>query len=596
MWSKAVYVFCSIVILYTSFVFYPKWNNVGNERVIAWDVAGYYWYLPALFIYNDLKGEKEATGEQVNSEYFSSKKNEQLYQVDGHYVAKYASGMAVMYLPFFLTAHLLAEPAGYIADGYSPPYHLALQIGSVLIALIGIWYYRKFLLNYFSDKVTAIMIFLLVVGTNYLNYSAIEGAQTHSWLFTVYVLLLLNTMHFYRRPSVKYSLRIGLLIGIAVLTRPTEIISVLVPLLWGLESLKFSSLKHRLGFLYSNRKHIIIVAMVAIAISAIQIMYWLYAAGKPLVYSYGEQGFSWLSPHFNNYMLSYRSGWLVYTPLLILSFIGIVPFVMKGRNRVMILAMFMMSLYITSAWDIWWYAGMGGRAMIQYYPFVLIPLASLVHSLGKMRVVKWAAAFFILLFTYVNIWFTYNAHASGGLYDPGGMTKQYYWHTVGRFKVPAYVQRFKDTDEYFSGTPKNMMQLYYNDFESDTTATYDEPLDGSRSLYAEPPREHFIIGRFPFNKTNEEWLRGKVLIKSIGHEYEAWRMFQFTIRFYNDDSVVKQRSLRINRFIQPSVKDSIYFDVKVPDGNVNGVDVLFWNPGSPIPHVVDNVAIYSFNE
>ncbi|MBX9449463.1 MAG: hypothetical protein KL787_07000 [Taibaiella sp.] len=61
--------------------------------------------------------------------------------------------------------------------------------------------------------------------------------MTHSWLFTLYVLLILNTHHFYAGPQKKYILRIGVLIGLLALVRPPEIISVLIPVLWGIDNL-----------------------------------------------------------------------------------------------------------------------------------------------------------------------------------------------------------------------------------------------------------------------------------------------------------------------------------------------------------------------
>ncbi|MEL6592414.1 MAG: hypothetical protein AAFQ68_20115, partial [Bacteroidota bacterium] len=33
---------------------YPRWQNDGGEATISWDVFGYYLYLPAGIIYDDL--------------------------------------------------------------------------------------------------------------------------------------------------------------------------------------------------------------------------------------------------------------------------------------------------------------------------------------------------------------------------------------------------------------------------------------------------------------------------------------------------------------------------------------------------------------
>ena len=41
-----------------NFVDYPKWKLDRTEATISWDVSGYYFYLPAIFIYKDIKKVK----------------------------------------------------------------------------------------------------------------------------------------------------------------------------------------------------------------------------------------------------------------------------------------------------------------------------------------------------------------------------------------------------------------------------------------------------------------------------------------------------------------------------------------------------------
>ena len=55
----------------------------------------------------------------------------------------------------------------------------------------------------------------------------------------------------------------------------------------------------------------------------IQIFYWKYVTGEWLVYSYQDQGFSWLKDIiFCKAYIAIVQGWLVYTPVMILSLIG----------------------------------------------------------------------------------------------------------------------------------------------------------------------------------------------------------------------------------------------------------------------------------
>lgn len=411
-------------MLYAALVFDPKWKNEAGESSLGWDASTYYWYLPATFIYKDIKQQK--FGDSIIAKYHFTPAFEQSFvHESGNRVITYSSGMAYVQAPAFFIAHALAGPLGYDADGFSMPYQVAVQLWGLLGAIVGLWFFRRLLLYYFSDTVTAITLLLLVVGSNYLNYAAIDVTLTHSWLFTIYVFLLLNTRLFYIQPSYRYAIRIGLLTGLAILIRPSEVVIAIVPLLWGMESISFPTIRSRFSFIFSQLKYYLAAIACTITVGSLQVMYWLYVTGKPLVYSYDDKTFSWLHPHFFDYTLSYRSGWLVYTPLMFFVFIGLVLFLLRGRNKVAVISFFLLNYYIIAAWDVWWYGGMGGRPMVQGYAISFFIVATLVDGLLKTKWIKWPVFAAMAITCYVNIWFTYNAHSTGGLYDPGGMSKAY---------------------------------------------------------------------------------------------------------------------------------------------------------------------------
>jgi hypothetical protein len=120
--SRYVYVCCAVVMCYTSFFFYPRWKEAKTEAAISWDVSGYYWYLPSVLIYKDLK--HQGFKDSVLNKYGPTHREflQGMALDNGNYVMKYASGMAVMYLPFFTAAHLAAGALGYPRDGFSTPY------------------------------------------------------------------------------------------------------------------------------------------------------------------------------------------------------------------------------------------------------------------------------------------------------------------------------------------------------------------------------------------------------------------------------------------------------------------------------------------
>jgi Dolichyl-phosphate-mannose-protein mannosyltransferase len=221
--SMTAFFLCSLFIVVAAFCYYPKWQQRYTEATLSWDVSGYYMYLPAIFIYKDLK-ELNFRDDIIQKYKPSPEFGQAFRHPSGNFVMKYSCGQALQYLPWFTIGHLLAKPLGYPADGFSKPYQVAIGWGSLLVVLLGLWFLRKNLLYYFSEKATAITLLLLVFGSNYLNYSAFDGAMTHNWLFTLYCLLIYSSIRFYQKPSYSWAIFTGILIGWAALTRPTEII------------------------------------------------------------------------------------------------------------------------------------------------------------------------------------------------------------------------------------------------------------------------------------------------------------------------------------------------------------------------------------
>ncbi|MEO6833195.1 MAG: hypothetical protein ABI378_11755, partial [Chitinophagaceae bacterium] len=130
---------CGILMILCTVVFYPRYKKAADNATLAWDAAGYYLYLPSIFIYHDLPTLDKTN--KVIEKYQPGPANIQdfvLTSDNGHPVIKYSSGMAVAELPFFLIAHALAKPLGYPADGFSMPYQAAIQFGALLISFLGL--------------------------------------------------------------------------------------------------------------------------------------------------------------------------------------------------------------------------------------------------------------------------------------------------------------------------------------------------------------------------------------------------------------------------------------------------------------------------
>lgn len=583
--KKAVSISFLFIVL-TSLFYYPKWSKTGTESTLSWDVSGYYWYLPAVFIYKDVK--QVAFSPEVLKKYqcTGSDFQQAVLHPSGNYVMKYSSGMALQYLPYFLAAHALAEPLGYEADGFSEPYQLAIQLGGLVMCLLGLIFLRKILLPYFSDRVVAIVLYAYVFATNYLNFAAIDNAMTHSWLFTWYAILIYLSDRFYKNPSLRTALGIGAVTGICILTRPTEIVSLLIPLLWAIPSLKRAVLQERVRFIRQHFSFYVAAVITCVFVAGIQAAYWKYVSGEWLVYSYGEQSFNWLRPHVYLYMLSARTGWLVYSPIMIFALIGFVALYKRKLHFWALFFFVLINTYFVTAWDIWWY---GARSMIQSYPALAFPFAALIASVDLHRVRRVLLYGFFVLCAYYNLWWTHQIHR-GGLVDPYNMTRSYLMAVIGRFEVPEETKKLYDTTEIYTGERKNVREVFLHTFDADTTVIkLGKQLNDSPCDYVGAERAYSTAGKISLQTGAAQWLRVSADFKSTLKEQELWKMPQLCVRFRNGEKDVKARAIRLSRLMENGDTKNLYIDIKFPKKTFDSIDFYVWNPGSNQEMLVDNL-------
>ncbi len=587
---------CIILLVYVGNIHFKRWDKLKSESTFGWDAGEYYAYLPSVFIYHDVQTQHRT--DSVRYEYRLQADNIPGSRPDTIKVLNYSSGMALIYTPAFFIAHILAEPFGYPSDGFSRPYQMALTLYCMLIAIIGLWYLRKLLLFYYSDTVVAITLILIVIGTGYLNYATADAILPHSSLFTIYVLLLLATRRFYIQPNVKAAVAIGLLYGLAILIRPSEMVAAVIPLLWGLEKVNLTSIRKHLNFLRQNIKYIFITAVCTVCIGSIQTMYWYYVTGKLFYYSY-EFGFFWDGRFLYDFLFSWGYGWIMYNPMVSFAVLGLIIYLFKGKHKVAIVLFSVLNLYIISAWEIWYYSGLPGRAMVQSYAILAVPFALFIEWALSVKVIRFSFSLLATVFLYFNIWLFHNAHLPPALFQPGAMTGAYFRTVVGRWNVSKQVEKLKDSNELYTGHPKNIQLLYFNDFEEDTTSI--SPIGGINSnngicINSETTfSPSYRIARK--NVPDATHVRITFDAKAPIGEWDNWRMIQCSVSFINKDGVkVKDNMMRVSRFVNSNDVSNVFLDTKLPDNDYEYIEVLFWNPGSNGIFLADNLKVYSFEE
>lgn len=542
-----------LLSLIASHLWYPKWNIDNTEATISWDVSGYYMYLPAIFIYQDLK--TCAFRDQIMEKYEPTTSWMQGYDdpVSGNHIMKYSCGQALQFLPFFLVAHLWASASSYLADGFSFPYQFCISMGMLLYAFLGLYCLRKVLSMYFSPTPTTLSLIAIVLGSNYLNYSAIDGAMTHNTLFTIYALIIYLTIQFYKDATLWKAIGIGGLVGLAALTRPTDIVSALIPILWGVNLLNRKEFSERRSFLMEHWEKLFLAALICLAVGSIQLIYWKYVAGRFIVYSYEDQGFSWLKPHIMEGLFSYKSGWIPYSPMMITSLLGLVFIWKKARSIAFVVTLFtLLYIYITFAWDEWTYGGsLGQRAMVQSYPILAFSIASFFTSFLNWK--KWLqvlVGIVLVSFIYFNLWFTRQSHKEGILHV-GEMSKAYYWKTLGKWHFEEqWLKLLDDNSVVYSKKRLNVKTIFTKE-------------DWHVHLDAKNQRESISI---PFQKPiTSDFLRVSIQVESGLKEWEAWAMTQFICTLQYEGIDQKTQMMRVHRMVDNYKKRTIYLDIAIDD-------------------------------
>lgn len=424
------------LIIACSFVTIYRISNV-SDREMSWDVLGYYLYLPATFIYDQPMLNDVAWLQQINAE---KELTGTLYQVssndEGQPMYFFLMGMSILYLPFFLIGHLVAGLSGYPADGFSMPYNYAMVIGGIIYTIIGLIFLRKNLRRFFSEKITAFVMLIIVFGTNYSHHNTLKNLETVNMLFMLVNIILWNTIKWHENGKTKHLLAIGLASTLTALVKPSEIFVVLIPLFWNVTS--WESFKEKLLLLKSKIKPILLVLGASFLLALPQLMYWYFKTGHILYDSYKNPGVGLdiFSPHIINVLFSYRKGWFLYTPVMIFSIIGFY-FLFKENRKIFLacISYFLISFYIVSSWSEWWYgAAFSGRPMITLYPVLAICLGYFIDFLLKKNLaVKIAFAALVLFFIFLNQfqWWQLRNY----ILDPYRTTKEYYWATFLKTKV-----------------------------------------------------------------------------------------------------------------------------------------------------------------
>jgi hypothetical protein len=359
-----------------------NWGKTHWKRIIAADAKGYYAYLPAVFIYHDL-----------NFGFFDEIEKEKYYDKNLYYdyraywnektISKYYCGTAIAQLPFFQLAHVLSYILDYDIDGYSKLYPVLINLAAIFYLFIGLIYLNKVLKHYqIKDKYRAIVLIAISFGTNIFYYTVVESGMSHIYSFAFISMFIYYGLQYFSGNKIKYVFILAALTGIIVLIRPVNgIILCSLPFLAQSKRQFINGLQ----FLLNNKTTLVLAILPGLFIPFIQLIIYKLSTGSFFVYSYINEGFNFLNPHFFDILFSYKKGLFVYTPLLFISLWGGYYLWKKNKFEFYSLFIFLILLtYVLSSWSNWWYGGsFSSRAYLEYIPLFAILLGIVLVNIKK---------------------------------------------------------------------------------------------------------------------------------------------------------------------------------------------------------------------
>lgn len=364
------------------------------------------------------------------------------------------------------------------------------------------------MLHFFDDRLASILLLLIVFGTNYSHHMTLKNLETVNVLFMFIAIILWNTIKWYESFELKRVIYIGVSICLMTLAKPSEVLIVFLPVLWGVTNL--SELKERIKLLWSYRKQFFIAMIPCLILAFPQVAYWYAKTGKIFFDTYRNPGvgLDLFTPHFFDSLFSYRKGWLVYTPLMLFSLIGFY-FLWRNNRKYFFstLFSFVISYYIIASWTEYWYgAGFSNRPVIAMYVLLAIPLGYFLKSLQSANVVvKYFGIVLILFFVFLNQfqWWQMRNY----ILDPYRTTGAYYWKTFLKTNVTDEDKKLLLVNRSFTGvhsmedpeTYHTVKKIKYDKIELQENGIFGEYAMTKKIPYHELTSKDHCWVRFSFD-------------------------------------------------------------------------------------------------
>jgi len=301
---------------------------------------------------------------------------------------------------------------------------------------------RKILLTHYHESIVAFLLLIVGLGTNLTWYVTTEPAMSHVYSFALILVFYYKLQFWLKKPEILNTLLLGILFGLIVLIRPTNII---------VGALFLASEKPllRIKYIASHYQHLLLMIAAYMLIWAPQLAFWKFSTGHWFMYTYGDEGFFFNNPQVLSSLFSYRKGWLIYTPLMALTFIGL-PFLWKKNREIFwqVSALLVLLTYINASWWCWWFGGSFGlRAYIDGYGLFALAIGAFLQAIFnvKSKIASFLFPAVFIFFIGVNLLQTWQYRIGMIHYDSNTKTTFWMHYLKTRFQ-PDYYEKLVKPD------------------------------------------------------------------------------------------------------------------------------------------------------
>jgi hypothetical protein len=395
--SKWVYLILFLAVFALINIRQNRITNFNCE--ICADKAGYYIYLPALFHMGFSASEYPEGFEKEHGDGFV------LDRTQNKVISKYAAGVAFLLTPFYLMGTIIARLFSINALPFSYYYLFFINIGAAFYLVTGLFYFRKWIEHYTSRWSSFFTMLFIFFGTNLYYYTLDESLMSHLYSFSMFAIVLYSLKKYSITLEFKYFILFALAFSIAILVRPTNVLFGFIAFSFDIRS--FEGFKKKLKLLFQP-KNIIAGLLILFLVMLPQFIYWKFAYGNYIAWSYRGEGFTyWNSPMFLAVWFAPQSGLFLWTPIILIPLIYAFVQIKKQQSVFpLITGTFLIVSYILAAWYTPEFGGcnFGKRPMVEYLPVLMMPVGFLLDDFKSSRSIsKFLSVLFLLIFTYYNL-------------------------------------------------------------------------------------------------------------------------------------------------------------------------------------------------